>query len=245
MEHDAEQGASAVGPSNPSGVDSIADNPAPEGPATLQQPLETDNIEENPDISNEERWSLIWTLLIIYSAYNAIVGFFVSLGGFLANMIFYIVVVGPTSSCSQADKLFILSTVIFGINLCDMTLGCCTVGYSWFLKRSPAAGPQQQHGNILPHIRNSIIICTVQLFLSLGGIVIAIVGLVQNASACAGSGAGMAFNILLFLDSGWELFIWIGAYVVLRKGHANAPIPDIVDQIVPDSVWEIAKRIQL
>lgn len=211
--------------------------------------MEMENAPASSQISNDERWALIWGVLIIYWAFDAVVVFLTAFVGFLANTIFYFAAPGE---CTQADTLFVLSMLIFLLKFIDMTLGCCMVG-CWFCPGGSRSGSREEQllqqeerykHSLLPHIRKCILVCLAQMGLSLGGIVTFVVGMVQSPEACAGSGVGMIFNIILFLDSGWELFIWVGAYL-MRKNQGHAPISDIVDKIVPNFLWEWAKKQQL
>mmetsp|Transcript_24714 Transcript_24714/g.25138 ORF Transcript_24714/g.25138 Transcript_24714/m.25138 type:complete len:232 (-) Transcript_24714:263-958(-) len=195
---------------------------------------------EKGTIENDERWSLIWAALIIYWAMDALAVFFLALFSLVASIVFKAASSSDNGSqCEVATIMFYLSLVIFLTRLIDMTLGCCTIG-SWFCRKNTGNDDRQ----LIPHIRNCIIICTTQGVLSLVSIVYGIIGLTTEGSACAGSAISIVFSVLLILDAGWEMFIWIGAYF-LRINQHNAPIPPIVDKMIPGFLASWARRTRL
>ena len=141
--------------------------------------------------------------------------------------------------CEVANTMFILSLMIFLTRLIDMVLGFCTVG-CWFCRNNT----DNDDRGLIPHIRNCIIISIGQGLLSLANIVLRVIGLTSEGLACAGSIISIVFAVLLIMDSGFEMFVWIGAYFVRINQH-NAPIPPIVDKIIPDCLMSFARRIKL
>jgi len=195
--------------------------------------------EEQP--SNDERWSVIWAALIIYWSIDAVTVFFLALGGLIVSIIFKVVLStgDEENRCDNANTMFIISLVIFFIRMVDMVLGCCTIG-CWFCSRSKEINDRQ----LIPHIINCIIVGTAQCLLSLGNIVLGIIGLVSEGTDCAGSIISIVFAVLLIMDSAFEMFIWIGAYFI-RINQDKATIPPIVDRIIPNCLVRWARRTRL
>ena len=127
---------------------------------------------------------------------------------------------------------------MFVTRFADMVIGICMVG-CW------CCGSQAtKERRLLPHIRNCIIVCSLQCVLSLGSIITAIVGFVESGSECVGSIVSIVFACLLAAEAAGELFIWCGAYGMRLNQH-KAPIPPIVDRVVPEFLFEWARRSKM
>mmetsp|Transcript_1608 Transcript_1608/g.1750 ORF Transcript_1608/g.1750 Transcript_1608/m.1750 type:complete len:210 (-) Transcript_1608:125-754(-) len=208
---------------------------------TMKATIEAGGGEDEQAISNDDRWALIWSALIIYWAIDALTIFVIALASLIASIIFMAATAASNDEkpCKIAGIMFILSLIIFLTRFIDMVLGCCTIG-CWFCRNKTDTDGRE----MIPHIRNCIIIGTTQALLSLANIVLGIVGLTSEGTACAGSVVTIVFAVLLIMDAGFEMFIWIGAYFI-RINQDKAPIPPIVDKIIPNCLARWARRTRL
>jgi len=153
------------------------------------------NAESTP--SNDERWSLIWIVLVVYWAIDALLVFLLAFVSFIVSVAFF---AATTSSCSVTGIMFLFSSLIFITRLFDLVIGCCTIGF-WFCG---TPGSDQEDRRLLPHIRNCIVICGLQCLFSFLIIVTGIVGLVTDTNDCPGASVSIVFAFLLLLDAGWN-----------------------------------------
>lgn len=199
---------------------------------------------ENDEPNNDDRWAVIWAALIIYWAIDAVVTFVVALAAFIASIVVKIIIAKQVDTddeknCDNANTIFLISLTILLVRFIDMILGCCTIG-CWFCSSNNADSDRQ----MVPHIRNCIIISTGQCFLALANIVLGIIGLVSEGTDCVGSVVTIVFAALLIMDSCFEMTIWIGAYII-RINQDKAQIPKIVDKIMPNCLVRWAQRTRL
>eukprot|EP00931_Biecheleriopsis_adriatica_P109219 TRINITY_DN83488_c0_g1_i1.p1 TRINITY_DN83488_c0_g1~~TRINITY_DN83488_c0_g1_i1.p1 ORF type:complete len:204 (+),score=28.86 TRINITY_DN83488_c0_g1_i1:33-644(+) len=184
-------------------------------------------IASTGQLTNEERWNLVWACIAVYYLYDAAVGFVIAIlcfaGGMVAKLAF-------GSTCESST--WIVSIVVLVFRALDTGCGCCGV------LRDPVPNRRAFFWDI---IRN-IMLCIVLGILGLTMLIMS--ALLFGSDDCLISAIlGVVSGLLLIVQSGEEFVIWIAVMVVYCiSGSPAAQLPNWFDNCIPTFVKEKAMK---
>mmetsp|Transcript_6595 Transcript_6595/g.7989 ORF Transcript_6595/g.7989 Transcript_6595/m.7989 type:complete len:215 (-) Transcript_6595:795-1439(-) len=192
---------------------------------TAEEPVAGIAVDDVSRLTAEERWAAIFSAITAFYFFDAIVGFVIALLGALATGIMYAV---NSSSCSI--PLWIPSAIVCAGRGAELCPGCAVL--------CSARAPNRRAFGI--YVRRNLVLNIIQVVL---GIVQFAVSLGALNKDCSDETVytGMAVGIILAIESGIEIVVWVGCYGLYWYAADNQP-PEWIDEYMPTQFKEFLSK---